>query len=166
MIEYDLFMTDRKIEPVIKSCRHCGKQFAVGGRGRPRKQQELCSKRCLAFSRIRQPTIAKLAVTQQSYIAGLFDGEGSIILYDRGYGGRPQLRCTISNTFEPLMNWLKETTATGSIVRHIHPKEKGYRDSLTWQCYGQNAVRFLQMTLPFLIIKKEKAEFAIETQRL
>jgi|SRR5215471_9944811 len=152
-------------KPTVKSCLYCQKEFTAGGRGRPRQKQVFCSTRCRSLGVIKQAKISELSVLQQSYIAGLFDGEGSIVLYDRGYGGRPQLRCSISNTFEPIQIWLKNTTGTGTIVRHIHPKETGYRDSLTWQCYGQNAVKFLQMLLPFLIIKKDKAEQAIESQK-
>lgn len=96
----------------------------------------------------------------------MFDGEGSIIMWDRGSGGRPQLRCTVSNTYFPVLEWIKETVGTGSIVRHIHPAEKGYKDSGTWQCYGQNAVGLLEQMLPRLIIKRDKAIEAIASQRV
>ncbi len=157
-------MANKKVIPIVKKCLWCGKSFECGGRGRPNRKQRYDSKQCKALSRVVQPTINQLTRDHANYVAGLFDGEGSIILYDRGYGGRPQMRCTISNTFEPIQKWLVQITGTGSIVRHVHPPEKGYKDSLTWQIYGQNAVSFLNQILPFLIIKRDKAIAGIETQ--
>jgi hypothetical protein len=157
-------MPAHKIKPKKKKCRRCGKVFLVGGRGRPRYRQQYCSGRCQAFARIIQAKLAHLSKMDAAYFAGLFDGEGSVVLWDRGYGGRLQLRCTISNTWEPLMVWLQKVAGTGSVVRHVHPKATGYKDSLAWQVYGQNAVRLLRRLLPFLIVKKTKAIEAIASQ--
>lgn len=159
-------MAKTKVVPIVKKCLYCGKDFECGGRGRPSLKQQYDSRQCKALSRIVQPNIKQLTRDHANYIAGLFDGEGSIILYDRGYGGRPQLRCTISNTFEPVQKWLVKITGTGSIVRHVHPPEKGWKVALTWQIYGQNAVAFLNQVLPFLIIKRDKAIAGIETQNI
>jgi hypothetical protein len=159
-------MANHKIDPITHVCPTCKKSFLVGGRGRPGKDQVYCSQKCNAFARTIQPTMKKLTDLQIAYVAGVFDGEGSVILYDRGYGGRPQLRVTISNTYEPLMDRLLGITGTGSVVRHVHPPEKGYKDSLTWQCYGQNGVALLEMMLPYLVIKKDKALHAIQSQKV
>ncbi len=148
---------------VIRECLWCRGEFETGGRA-GKIDKVYCSRRCQAFSRVRQPSILELNAMDMCYLAGLFDGEGSIILWDRGYGGRLQLRCTISNTFEPLMVWIKDVVGTGSTVRHVHPIETGYKDALTWQCYGQNAVAFLKQLLPRLIVRKDKAEEAIASQ--
>lgn len=157
-------MANKKIEPLIKPCEYCGKPMELGGRGRPPLKTRFHWK-CKAFARIIQPTIKMLDHDDAVFIAGLFDGEGSIILWDRGFGGRrKQLRCTISNTYEPIMHWLKETTGTGSIVRHKYPEETGYKIAFTWQCYGQNAVSLLKQMLPRLIIKKQRAEEALANQ--
>lgn len=153
-----------KAVPQVNTCPQCKSAFETGGRGRPKKEQVFCSMRCKALNRVVQPDLHEPTQLQLAYIAGLFDGEGSIILYDRGYGGRLQLRATVSNTFEGVMDWLVQVLRTGTVVRHVHPVETGYKDSLTWQCYGQNAVKLLTLLLPWLIIKKERAVYAIGTQ--
>jgi hypothetical protein len=138
----------------------------VGGRGNRALHAKYCSRRCLALARIRQTEIRELDPLDCAYIAGMFDGGGSVILWDRGYGGRPQLRATVSNTYFPVLEWIQNATGTGSIVRHAHPAETGYKDSGTWQCYGQNAVNLLEQMLPHLIIKREKALEAIASQQI
>lgn len=161
-------MPTPSVTPTEKVCPSCGATFLVGGRGRPRKTQVFCSKRCKALSRVVQPSIATLGHDDAVYLAGLFDGEGSIILYDRGYGGRPQLRCTISNTHAGVLEWVLQAVGTGTIVKHewTVPEVRHYKTSLTWQCYGQNAVSLLKQMLTRLIIKRERALEAIASQEL
>lgn len=159
-------MGAHRITPTEKTCPNCGTVFLVGGRGRPRKSQVYCTQKCNALARTIQPSIAMLAHDDAVYLAGLFDGEGSIILWDRGYGGRPQLRCSISNTHPGVLEWVRRITETGSIVKHewVKAEQQHYKTSLTWQCYGQNAVSLLKQMLPRLIIKRERALEAIASQ--
>jgi hypothetical protein len=158
-------MPAHKVEPEKRTCTVCGKGFLVGGRGNAPLKQTRCSRRCLAFSRIRQPVINHLSDVDAAYIAGMFDGEGSIILwYRRGDSARPQLRCTVSNTHFPMLEWVKDRVGTGSVVRHRYPDATGYKEAGTWQCYGQNAVALLNQMLPYLIVKRDKAIDAIASQ--
>jgi hypothetical protein len=158
-------MPNKKVVPQLRNCEQCDAEFLVGGRGRKRSKARFCSKRCSALARVKQPTLRTFQPIDAAYIAGVFDGEGSIILWDRGYGGRPQLRATVSNTYFPLLERIREMAGSGSIVRKVYPSETGYRDAGTWQVYGQNAVSLLEQLLPYLIVKREKAITAIESQR-
>lgn len=102
-------------------------------------------------------------------MAGFFDGEGSVILYDGGFGGRPRLRVSLANTHLPTLEWIKSVCETGSIVTKApwtKPEQMHYKRSHSWQCYGQNASDLLQQMLPYLIQKREKAIEGIESQRL
>lgn len=154
----------RRVKPLRKRCIRCRQAFLIWRRGTRAAARRHCTRRCQAFTRRKRATIRTLPPRDLAYIAGLFDGEGSIILWDRGSGGRPQLRCTVSNTYGPLMDWLKRVARAGSIVRHVHPASTGYKDSLTWQVYGPNAVALLRQMLPHLIVKRDKARAAIKTQ--
>lgn len=159
-------MSAPKVQPITVNCGVCRKPFLVGGRGRPKKTARYCSLRCLALSRVRQATIGQLTDLEAAYCAGLFDGEGSVVMWDRGHGGRPQLRCTVANTYRPVVEWLRATLGTGSIVTKKYTRlgQEHYLDAYTFQVYGQNAVEWLRQMLPFLIIKREKALEGIASQ--
>lgn len=155
-----------KRDPIERPCGICGKMMYLGGRGRPPVKQKFCSYRCLALSRTVIPKMGALDFGTANYVAGLFDGEGCIIMYDRGYGGRVQLRATITNTHEGVIEWLRENVARGTVItKHYDgPGQEHYKTGYTWQVYGQNAVFFLEQLLPFLIIKRERALEAISSQ--
>lgn len=159
-------MPNHKVEPKDVVCRVCGTHFETGGRGRKPLRTVFCSKRCAAKARIKQAAIRPLSELDAAYCAGVFDGEGSVVLWDRGYGGRLQLRCTVANTYRPLMDWLQDTLGTGSVVekKYTRQGQEHYLDAYTYQVYGQNAVEWLRAMLPYLIVKRDKALVAIESQ--
>lgn len=156
-----------KRDPIERPCKVCGEIMYLGGRYMPPLKTIYCSRRCLALGRRKLPKTKQLSNPDAAYISGVFDGEGSIILYDRGFGGRQQLRITISNTDKPLIDWLKATVGSGTIItkKWTKPEHAHYKTSYTWQIYGANAVSILQQMLPYLIVKRERAEYAIETQK-
>jgi hypothetical protein len=158
-------MSAHRVVPTVKFCLICKKEFECGGRGRRSLNAEYCSKTCSAMGRMRQPTILHLRIEDVAYIAGLFDGEGSVTTYDRGFGGRVQLRCSIVNTYLPILDWLLVTTGTGTLVKHKVYSDK-HKECKTWQCYGQNAKNLLEQMLPYLIIKRDRAISAIASQEV
>lgn len=88
-----------------------------------------------------------------SYLAGIVDGEGSI-------GFIKEIRATISiyNTDENLMKWIVEKV--GGVAK---PRGKnGRKPCFHWHLNSARNVYLLCIKLlPFLIIKKEKAEKVI-----
>lgn len=162
-------MAAKKIDPIVRPCAYCGKQMLLGGRGRKPKKAKYCSRRCLAFGRVTQAKIAILSSEEAAYFAGFFDGEGSVILYPGGFGGRPRLRVSFANTHLPTLEWMKLVCETGSIVTKApwtKPEQLHYKTSYTWQCYGSNAVSLLEQMLPYLIQKREKALEGIASQEV
>jgi hypothetical protein len=148
--------------PIEKQCEACGKVFEVGGRGRPMKTQRFCSDPCKLKGRYRRGLVcAALSPTEAAYIAGLIDGEGSVMLIKRGSGGGCQLRVVVSNTHEGVLRWLSAVTGIGKTYRLIAATER-HKAGFSWRAHGDGAQTLLQQIRPYLIIKAEQADLGIE----
>jgi len=96
-------------------------------------------------------------VAIHAYIAGLVDGEGSIIKskqYDI-----PHYSVTMSLTDEPCIRWVAQFVGTVSSYRPKGNRKRCYKWSVARK---YDVVELLKAILPYLIIKKEKAILAIE----
>ena len=149
-------MANRRVTPKERTCGQCGTVFLVGGRGRPPLDQRYCSNRCAALLRYHVPTAKKLSRLDAAYLAGLVDGEGSIFIASRREQ-RNTWRLSISNTYRPVLAWCQETCGVGSLISSPRRNVK-HKDSWWWQCYSWNAAQVVQQLLPFLIIKRDRAE--------
>ena len=99
-----------------------------------------------------------------AYVAGLFDGEGSITINkNRSDCGRPSytLLVYITNTNEAVIDWLLTKFGGTLYTRSV---SKGHRPCWDWKKYGNNARDFLTLINPYLRIKKHQAELAIKFQ--
>lgn len=100
--------------------------------------------------------------TEKAYIAGLVDGDGSIMLLkchtDRGIEDHI-LRLRIGQTTEPVLTWVKLVTGVGNIHR---PKRNSplHRSRYEWSCAGKKAFQVIQEIEPYLIVKKVHAAIA------
>lgn len=163
---YHHSMPIKDYRPQERSCPICGTTFFVGGRGRPPLSRKTCSKACGASLQIRQPEVRQLAPVDAAYVAGYLDGEGSIILWDRGPGHRRlMLRVLITNTHRASLDWVQATVGSGKVFPRPPRKEPRYLPCFVWQIYGHNAVAFLEQVEPYMRIKRDKAVLAIESQR-
>ena len=154
-----------RIVPDLKPCAYCGQGFQVGGRGRPTRKQQFCSRRCQALGRMVTPKVKQLAQLDLAYLAGLIDGEGCILLFKQKERVRPTLRLAVGNTYRPVLEWAKEAVGAGSII--TQPKQKlHHSQSWRWDIYSQNAVDVLRQLLPYLKLKREQALKAIESQQV
>ncbi|MEM2338415.1 MAG: helix-turn-helix domain-containing protein [Candidatus Bathyarchaeia archaeon] len=97
-----------------------------------------------------------------SYVAGLFDGEGSIYIKHRR--DSLQNRVYIINTDRNIVKWLKETFKGGKIVSWKDPHPSPNRKQVFyWHLQRRlDVLSFLKALLPYLKIKKETAKKAIE----
>ncbi|MDE1767416.1 MAG: hypothetical protein KGI27_14255 [Thaumarchaeota archaeon] len=111
-----------------------------------------------------------------SYVAGIFDGEGSIHAHhyqvksnttidpDKRYVAR-QVKITIVGTDIRLMKWL-----LGNFGGKFYDRAKrtaSGRHAYYWRPKGKkNTENFLLGILPYLIMKKEQAKLALEFIRL
>ncbi len=106
-----------------------------------------------------------------AYAAGIIDGEGSIVITQaktkrtkRGY--QFTLAVAVRNTNEWLIQWLKFNFG-GSVGMSTLNMEKrfGYKPIWYWQMTSDIAMKFLELLLPYLQLKKPQAELAIRFQK-
>ena len=106
--------------------------------------------------------------TKWPYVAGIVDGEGSIVIYEVKKQKRVECKLTIPNTSYALMKWL--IANFGGRFDTFQPEQlHGYnRKALyRWNPSGKkNREIFLLGILPHLIMKKEQAKVALEFDRL
>jgi len=106
---------------------------------------------------------ALITLTNLAYIAGLFDGEGSMTIYKGPVS--PSGTAAVSPTYTlivgisnndncPLLDIQGEFG--GSIVK--------YNKCYQWRVTGNIALAFLREIVPYLRIRKERAELAINFQ--
>lgn len=158
---HDVYQTGRRSEQ--KACAGCGSNFIIGGRGNRARKAVFCSIRCASRARIRTgETANELTVAQASYIAGLVDGEGSIMLIGRR--GGCALRLTVSNNVYSVMEWLTSTLGVGVIVRRL-PNNKKHATSYTYQINSHGANSIIQQIRPHMVIKARQADLAMEAYR-
>lgn len=101
-----------------------------------------------------------LEIPSLEYLAGLFDGEGSIFItrmrMSRDYH---QLRVGINITHEATIKLFCSCFGgnKGIIIPKGNRKQQWY-----WRASGKNTLTFLETMVPYLIIKKEQAELGIK----
>lgn len=97
-----------------------------------------------------------------AYLAGFFDGEGNIIIArDKTKLGNVNYRLRISASQverEPLDKF--KAAFGGLVMETVKPNPK-HRNIFSWQQHSQLARTALEQLHPYLIIKADQAEFAI-----
>lgn len=99
------------------------------------------------------------------YAAGFIDGEGSIQLYagQRKNGGlNYQIIVTVSNTNIEVLNQMKESFE--GTVRPLTKAKGNCKQAYRWRVVSQQALSFLKLIAPYLIVKKEQANLAFQFQ--
>ena len=147
-----------------RRCRTCGKVYRVGKQERHAKSVLHCSMRCRMLD---QPVLCKpLTPGQAGYLAGLLDGEGSIIAMKRADGTTKSYKVHIANTYLPTLHWCVAITGVGSVgMQTKHPRQPHYLPCGAYKVHGTKAASLLRRLLPYLQIKREKAQRAIEGMR-
>ena len=107
-----------------------------------------------------------------SYIAGLFDGEGSIyykqILEKRKTRKNPskvwKIRMEMSMTDKNVMELVHETLACGTLKerRFLKPYAKNWKKQYRWQCSHRDALYVCKLLWPHAIVKLHKIEQIID----
>ena len=111
----------------------------------------------------------ELKVETLAYVAGLFDGEGSIVIgCSLGRTNRKNpcyfLQVGITNTDRELIDWLHRTFG-GHVSDNSHsPSRSKQRPCWAWRVTSRQAHGFLKKILPYLRTKKTQANIAIEFQ--
>ena len=101
--------------------------------------------------------------TQLAYIAGLFDGEGSVSRYRERRKNRKNptwvIRCEVNMTDKFIIKWLHETLGFGSF--HKKPpsaKQLGRQMQYRWCCSYRDALKFANLLFPYARVKRKKLQ--------
>lgn len=102
----------------------------------------------------------KLTEAERAYLAGLFDGEGTLGYYNYRRN-RHEALVAITNTDPRVHRWIMEKVGYGS-VRPVSQSRNRYI-ALNWRIASRPRVQdFLEAILPYLIIKKEQVECLLD----
>lgn len=153
------------------TCEYCGKKFQV--RNYRAETAKYCSAQCFSSGKSQYANHVKHQLTEveKAYIAGFFDGEGTITLRKARRKTDPS-RYSISpflivgNTHEGVINWLRETTGIGIVYGGTKPFKDYWARTWRWQVISNQARVLLVDLLPYLIIKKEEAEIVINFPKM
>ena len=144
-----------------KVCEACGQTFLAGGWHNAKRDTRYCSRVCSSKAHRIYAEPHTLSVVDASYLAGILDGEGSIIQV------KPHAwRVAIYQSDEPFILWIREVTGTGLAAKRPATacagknlvKQGVFKVAWHWQLYGHNAALFIRQLLPYLRIKRALAE--------
>jgi len=106
--------------------------------------------------------------TKLAFIAGLFDGEGSVE-YTRRWEKKHtrkkaylcrRIICEIGMTDYPVLHWLHQTLGYGTLRPRKSPE--GNKPQWRWRCGFRNCNKFAQQMLPHAIVKYEKLKQIVD----
>ena len=106
------------------------------------------------------PKLRRMKKTDVAWLAGLFDGEGTLYVQPTGSKSGVGTGCAnliIVNTNLELLSKVCEITGVGLVSKSGKPQKSNHAQKYHWKCYGMNAVELLCRMLPWLIVKREKA---------
>jgi len=112
-----------------------------------------------------------MEISEAAYIAGLFDGHGSVAckqkptkradrkgkVYDQWY-----IRCEIAMTDKEVISWLHETLGFGWSKEKIYNNKSKYKRQWRWSCGYRDALQFAKLMWPYAIVKLHKLESIID----
>lgn len=96
-----------------------------------------------------------------AYAAGIFDGEGYVDIYSATLSKASRnpsfmVRVVISQKDGRIMNWLED-----NFGGYVRIERKGIYSIYRWDIRSQAARMFLSLIYPFVLIKKEQVELAL-----
>ena len=100
------------------------------------------------------------------YLAGIIDGEGSIIIWSNvgpnKTRGKYNLKVYVSSTDKILIDWIQENFGGHTYTNNAPSRKQHWKTSYLWVIDRPKTLEFLKEIHPFLIIKKERCEIAIK----
>jgi len=116
----------------------------------------------------------EISITDAAYIAGLFDGEGSLQCKQAwekkkkhtGEGYRKthawRINMEIAMTDEPVIRWVYEILKVGSVIKRnvkgINKAGKKYKTQWCWRCTFRDALYVCKLLWPYAQVKLHKIE--------
>jgi hypothetical protein len=112
-----------------------------------------------------------LASIDRAYLAGLFDGEGTVAIYESWAplkdGGRRPIwiyQVQIANTCLRVLDHVRRLCG-GAVVRKSRGKAH-WRQGHVWRLCGEDAAVFMATIRPYSIVKAEEMDEAIQFRAL
>lgn len=102
--------------------------------------------------------------TEKAYIAGIIDGEGSIMLQRFHTNEFPAPCVSIASTSLELLKWIKETTEKGTIISKKNYNPEVHKDCYSYVLRRNDAIYLIKEIYPYLIIdsKRKRAELMLK----
>ena len=105
-------------------------------------------------------TVRDMSVAEAAWLAGFFDGEGSLTVY---MGGRnrqyPTWNLSLPNTHLGSLERCREISGAGSISEKTRDHRFNCKRIWVWQVHSQrNIAAIVTQMLPYLTIKRAKAD--------
>ncbi len=91
-----------------------------------------------------------------AYIAGIIDGEGSISLIRLHSNQYPSPFISISSSDLELLEWIKNITGLGSIIRKKNYKPTKHKESYTLNIKYNEAILLLNEIVDYLVLTRKK----------
>ena len=106
-------------------------------------------------------------IVQIAYLAGIIDGEGSIMLSKYHHSEFPCPCISISSTDLELLEWIRDKIGAGRINRKKNYNIDKHKTSYTYAVYYDTAIDVMSKIEPYLVIVKKKlrAKFITENYK-
>lgn len=107
-----------------------------------------------------------MRIADKAYAAGILDGEGSICLtrWSSNRWNNMYPVVAVSNCDEPLIHWLNSRWKGSIRIGIIRSGSR--RPQHRWSLSGLKTNKFLNDVIPYLIIKKERANWALQANAI
>jgi hypothetical protein len=111
--------------------------------------------------------VVSMNIVQIAYLAGIIDGEGSIMLSKYHQSEFPCPCISISSTDLELLEWIRDKIGAGRINRKKNYNIDKHKTSYTYAVYYDTAIDVMSKIEPYLVITKKKlrAKFIIENYK-
>lgn len=96
----------------------------------------------------------------RAYLAGFFDGEGSIGVYASGSGAL-RIRTTITSTNLDVLEAFQEMIGMGT-VRQRKTAKSNHKDAFDWRLGGKDTHELLKIIRPFVRVKAYECMLGLE----
>ena len=122
--------------------------------------------KALGLKRDAKVIITDADTTTKAYLAGIFDGEGTVgIMRHRPHAGGRNfsyvLQIQIANTDRRIIDYLNAVLHGSGSVKKSNERRPNQRDCYFWMCACQRAAAFLRMIRPFSVIKQDQIDVAL-----
>lgn len=105
--------------------------------------------------------------TEIAYLAGIIDGEGSIMLTRINKNEYPCPCISISSTDIELLEWVKDKIGAGKINKKKNYNVEKHKTCYTYSIWRDKAIDVMKLISPYLIInnKRDRAKFIVDNYK-